>query len=38
MKLVLIRYLCCEMVMNVFVLHDILPDNSKYSQLFIIQW
>ena len=29
-KLVLIRYLCCEMVINVFVLLDILSDNRKY--------
>ena len=30
LKLVLIRYLCHEMVINVFVLLDILSDNTKY--------
>ena len=30
MKLVLVRYLCREMVINVFALLDILSDNSKY--------
>ena len=29
-KLFLIPYLCHEMVINVFVLFNILPDNSKY--------
>ena len=29
MKLVLIRYLCREMLINVFALLNILTDNSK---------
>ena len=29
-KLVLIHYLCREMLVNVFVLLNILSDNSKY--------
>ena len=37
-KLASIRYLCREMVINVFDLHDILPDNRKYQQLSIVQW
>ena len=28
--LLLIRYLCCEMEINVFALLDILSNNSKY--------
>ena len=30
-KLLLIHYLCREMKINVFVLLDILSNNSKYS-------
>ena len=26
----LICYLCCEIIINDFVLHDILSDDSKY--------
>ena len=37
-KLASIRYLCREMVINVFDLHDILPDNRKYQQLSIVKW